>query len=400
MEGLTEFRNIQPEKDIINEVITLPCNLLSKEQIKQTLIENKYSFLHIENPIDEEVEKSDDGTYQKGRYHLERMLRQEIFKETKEECMYIYRFMMNQRIYCGLICCISIEEYKKKNIKPHERIRKEKVRQRKEHIKACGVHTSPVTLIYNKYKAIDTWLFEYTNENKAIYSFNGPDGMKHEVFKVANRCDITYIKRMFEKIDTMYIADGHHRMQATLELSQETNKEMKILSILFGTEELAVQGYNILVEHNTKLSEQEFFFLLKDKFEICKVDSEFYEPNHSHVFGMRYKKEWYELKLREEYKKSLQGIEKVDSYLLYQYILKPVIGITNIEEDPRVDFIEGSKGILILNEKVDKEDKIAFSVFPVEIQDIIQLSNQGEVMPPKSTCFEPKIYNGLFICNI
>lgn len=316
--------------------------------------------------------------------------------ENNEVYMYLYRFTFNQKVYSGIVCSVDIEQYHKKNIKPHEHIRVEKLKELKGHIKESGIYKTPVILLYEDKISLDQWINHYLESHQADSSFIDEVGNTHEIFKIKEDADIIELEILLKRINTLYIADGHHRMEVTLELAEEMKQSIDVLSILFSQQALSIWDYNVVIKDNNSLSRDKIFQLLEQRFNIVKVHEKHYKPKQSNMFGMRYDKEWYQLTLKEEYIQQDMQLKEVGSWLLYHHILEPIFGVEDVERDLRINFVEGSRGLDTLNMQTNQECEIGFSVFPVNVYQVMELAKGDILMPPKTTWFEPKLREGIF----
>ena len=408
MAKVNPFKCIRPNEQVAHRVAALPYDVYSREEACQVVAKEELSFLKIdraETQFDSSVDTYDERVYAKAKEILNKMVVDGTFISDEEECYYIYELTMDGRMQTGIVACSSIDDYANNVIKKHENTRADKEADRIHHVDTCNAHTGPIFLAYRANEIIRKIVNKVKKENK-IYSFISDDDISHQVWKIDNCKDIQAIKEAFEKIDSIYIADGHHRAASAVKVGfkrREENPNYKgdeefnfFLSVLFADEELMIMPYNRVVKDLNGHSLEEFIVLISEKFSIVKLGKTPFEPEEKGTIGMYLNNEWYKLKVNKKIQ-SNDPVEGLDVSILQNHILSPILSIGDPRTDERIDFIGGIRGLVELERRCNLDMKIAFSMYPTSIQELFEVSDAGLLMPPKSTWFEPKLRSGLFI---
>ncbi len=404
MAQIKPFKALRPDPQHAAHVASRPYDVMNREEAKHEVQGNPYSFLHItrsEIDLPDQVGLYDEDVYKTAKENLKAFISRGIlFKETKP-CYYIYRLTMDGRDQTGLVCVSSVDDYNRDVIKKHEFTRPEKENDRIQHIVNTGAQTGNVFLAYRNVEAIDKLLFEWQNSRSPIYDFTADDGIRHSIWVVNSDKTIETINQIFESdVPATYIADGHHRAasaaKSKLMLKDKAQEKASFfLTTLFPASQLLIMDYNRLIKDLNDLSHEEFFKKLSDHFEIELVGEKPYKPSAIHEFGMYIDKNWYKLKSRPgTYTEDPIGV--LDVTILQNNILGPILGIQDQRTDKRIDFVGGIRGLQELANRVNSgEMRLAFSLYPVTIHQLFDIADSGNVMPPKSTWFEPKLRDGL-----
>lgn len=408
MANVKPFICIRPEESVAHRVAALPYDVYNREEACEVVAKEELSFLRIdraETQFDASVDTYDERVYAKAKELLEGMIENGTFVTDTDECYYIYELTMDGRTQTGLVACASIDDYANNVIKKHENTRADKEADRIHHVDTCNAQTGPIFLAYRANQVIRTIMNRVKTE-KALYDFVADDGISHKVWKIAAKEDITAIRDAFDKIDSIYIADGHHRAASAVKVGfkrREENPGYKgdeefnfFLSVLFADEELMIMPYNRVVKDLNGHSPVEFLDLISKSFDVEKVGSEPYAPTAKGTVGMYLNDEWYKLTAKDEIK-SADPVDGLDVSLLQNNLLSPILGIGDPRVDKRIDFIGGIRGLKELERRCSLDMKVAFSMYPTSIQELFNVSDAGLLMPPKSTWFEPKLRSGLFI---
>jgi uncharacterized protein (DUF1015 family) len=401
MISILPFKALRPEAQFAKLVASRPYDVLNSIEAKVEAEGNPYSFLHItksEIDLSSKIDIHSKEVYQKAKENLDAFIsRPVLFRESKP-CYYIYQLVMNGRSQSGLVCCSSVTDYEKGLIKKHEFTRPEKEQDRIAHIKATGAQTGNVFLAYRDVPRLDELLENWKASKTPIYDFIAEDNVQHSVWVISDQEKINTITDIFKKqVPCTYIADGHHRAASAAKVRQElpNNEEAGyFLTTLFPAAQLHIMDYNRVVKDLNGLSPENFFEKIGLKFIIENV-KEAFSPGEPHSFGMYFEKKWYKLKAKEgTYSSDPIGI--LDVTILQNNLLDPILNIKDQRTDKRIDFVGGIRGLAELEKKVrSKEWAVAFSLFPVSIQQLFDIADSGNVMPPKSTWFEPKLRDGL-----
>lgn len=405
MAHIQPFKALRPDPQFASKVASRPYDVMSRSEAKDEARGNPNSYLHItrsEINLPDALDPYDEQVYQTAKDNLKAFIsRNVLFKESKP-CYYIYRLTMNGRSQTGLVCVSSVDDYNKGIIKKHEFTRPEKENDRIRHIVTTGAQTGNVFLAYRNVEAIDACIQDWQNSRSPIYDFTSEDGVKHEIWVVNADKAIETITRLFEEqVAATYIADGHHRAasasksQAMFKSEKARAKAEWFLTTLFPANQLYIMDYNRVVTDLNGLSNEAFFAAIGEKFDIENKGLKAYQPRQLHEFGMYFEGHWYKLTAKPgTYSEDPIGV--LDVTILSDNILDPVLGIKDQRTDKRIDFVGGIRGLDALKTKVDNgEMKVAFALYPVSIDQLFNIADSGNVMPPKSTWFEPKLRDGL-----
>ena len=373
---------------------------------------NASSYLHIcRADIDTSEETIHDTvTYEKSSENLQDFLRKGILIREEKPCYYIYRQMMWGRVQTGIVGCASVDEYLNGTIKKHELTRKEKELDRINHFDTCSTQTEPVFLAYRKHEGISTTIREWIKFHKPEYEFTSDDGVTHLLWPVTDDEAIAAIRTGFEEIPALYIADGHHRTASSAAVSAKRRAEHPdytgdeefnyLMAVTFCDEDLFIMDYNRVVFDLNGQTEEQYMAAISAQFDVHPADPGTpYAPRRKHEFGMFLGGKWYSLTAREGTFDSNHPIESLDCAILQSNLLAPVLGITDPRTSERIDFIGGIRGLKELETRAGSTG-VAFSLYPVTMSDLFNVADSGEIMPPKSTWFEPKLRSGLFAHEI
>ena len=408
MLNIKPFACVRPTKDMAKRTAALPYDVYNRKEAKAYVKDKPYSFLRIDRPetaFDEDFDMYSDEAYKKAKELLEGDIEAKIYIKDNEEAYYIYELTMDSRSQSGIVACAAIDDYVENRIKKHENTRVQKELDRIRHIDTLSAQTGAIFLAY---KSCDVLKDIIANKKKeaTLYDFTSDDGVKHRVWKIADAKTIDEVKKAFAKMESAYIADGHHRASSAVKVGLERRNAKNyvkdgesdyFLSVLFDEEELYIMPYNRVVKDLAGLDKAEFFEKLKSDFEIQKLDREF-QPDTEKTFGMYIDKTWYKLDLKN--KESRGIIEDLDVSILEDKVLRPVLNIQNTRTDDRIVFVGGIRGLKELEMMVDSGMAVAFSMYPTSIGELISVADAGLLMPAKSTWFEPKLMSGIFIHEI
>ncbi len=395
------FKALRPKQGIADKVASRPYDVLNSTEAKEEAKGNPYSFLHItkaEIDLPDGTNLHSQAVYDKAKDNLQDFLQQGIIFQEEKPCYYIYRLIMHGRSQTGLVCVSSVEDYFNDVIKKHEFTRPEKEKDRIDHMKTIRAQTGNVFLAYNNVIEIDSIIYKWKNSHIPVYDFVAGDGIKHTVWTVNDDNIVADITCLFaEKVPATYIADGHHRAASAAKVSKalpESEAAKYFLTTIFPASELAILDYNRLVRDLNGSDADDFIGALHEDFTITQSE-ESVMPAQLHEFGMYLDKQWYILASRKDtYSNDPIGV--LDVTILSNNVLDKLLGIRDQRTDKRIDFVGGIRGLKELEKRVDSgEMRIAFSLYPVTIQQLFNIADSGKVMPPKSTWFEPKLRDGL-----
>ncbi len=409
---IRSFKGLRPKKEFATKVASRPHDVLNSEEAREEAKENKFSFLHVCKPeIDllENIDHYSQQVYNKGKENLDKMIRDGIFEQDKEAYLYIYQQIMNGHKQIGLVANSSIEDYFNDVIKKHEFTRPEKENDRINHMATLQCHPEPVFLTYHDVFEIDEIISSVVNIEDPEYDFTADDGIQHTCWVIRDKEKNEKIIELFKSnVPVTYIADGHHRSASSAKVGKQLSSENSnhtgdeeynyFLSVIFPASQLMIMDYNRLVKDLNGHKPHEFFQMLDEKFIIQHVGRASFKPQHPHEFGLYFDNEWYRLVAREGTYNPDDPIEVLDVTVLQKHLLDPLLGIKDQRTDQRIDFVGGIRGLEELEKRVNSgEMQIAISLFPVSIQQLINIADSGNVMPPKSTWFEPKLRSGLVV---
>ncbi|MBW6411534.1 DUF1015 domain-containing protein [Clostridium weizhouense] len=404
------FKGIRPVKELAPKIAALPYDVMDSEEARVMVEGNKYSFLHVDRAevdLDLSIDIHDKKVYEKAKENLNRMIKDKEYIQDEKPYLYIYRQIMNGRAQTGIVFCASIDDYLNNVIKKHEFTRADKEKDRINHVDYCDANTGPIFLTY-KENDIASELIKSWTQKKPVYNFVADDGITHIVWVIDNEIIINEIVELFKDVKNFYIADGHHRSASAVKVGlkrRESNPNYTgeeefnyFLAVAFPDNDLMVMDYNRVVRDLNGLSTDELMEKIQEKFIISEsLNNESIKPNKKHTFGMYLENKWYLLEAKDGIYNADDPIDSLDVAILQDNILTPILGIEDVRTSDRIDFIGGIRGIKELERRVNKDMKVAFSMYPTEVRDIMDVADIGEVMPPKSTWFEPKLRSGLFV---
>ncbi|MBO8158321.1 DUF1015 family protein [Thermosyntropha sp.] len=404
------FRAIRPVKELASKVAALPYDVMDSDEAREMVKGNPYSFLHVDKAeidLDPSIDLYDKRVYEKARDNLNRMIEEGIFIQDEKPYFYIYQQIMDGRVQTGLVACTSIDDYMNDIIKKHEHTRAEKEQDRINHVDYCDANTGPIFLTYRVKPEIDSIVKGWT-KNEPLYDFVSEDGVAHKVWVIDDEETVNKLVELFKTVDYLYIADGHHRCASAVKVGKmrrEANpgytgeEEFNyFLSVIFPDIDLYIMDYNRVVKDLNGLSVEEFLNKISEKFKVEKAEKAPYKPETKHTFGMYLEGQWYKLTAKEGIFNPDDPVDRLDVSILQNNLLAPVLGILDPRTDKRIDFVGGIRGLKELERRVNSgEMKVAFSMYPTTIDDLMDIADAGKVMPPKSTWFEPKLRSGIFI---
>ena len=404
------FKGWRPGRDIIGKVAAPPYDVLSSDEAREMAKGNDISFLRITKPevdFDASVNIYSKEVYQKGKANWNQFKADKVFVQDESPKIYFYRQNINGHSQTGIVAASAIDDYFNNKIKKHEYTRQQKENDRIEHMFTLGIHPGPVFLTYKSHDLLDKLVANHTENNSPEYDFLADDGVQHTLWLVEDEKEIDTVVNTFKnEIEATYIADGHHRAAASskvgLKLREENpDKEAAhnyFLSVLFPDNQLKIIDYNRLIIDLNDQTEEEFLKAIEAGFEVEKIGGEIYKPKQAMEFGMYINKNWYKLVAKAHTFDANDPIKCLDVTILSDHLIDPILGIKDQRTDDRIDFVGGIRGLGELKKRVDSgEMVVAFALFPVSIQQLIDIADAGMVMPPKSTWFEPKLRSGLVV---
>ena len=413
MAKITPFKGLRPTMALAPEVATLPYDVVSVAEARE-FRKDPYNFYHVtraEIDLPDNIDVHSMQVYEKAKENLDNMIREKVLIQDENPCYYIYELIMNGRSQTGLLCGSSIDDYNTGIVKKHEFTRPEKELDRINHITTTGAQTGVVFLAYNDTDSVQTIINEWKANHAPEYDFTATDGVRHILWVMNDYAKVSLITHNFAKdVPCTYIADGHHRAASAAKVCEEMRKNgysvdgeeyfNYFVTCIFPASQLAIMDYNRVAKDLNGHIPAEFLQMLSADFEIFRLGNEAFKPAHPHEFGMYLDQIWYKLVARPgTYTTDPIGV--LDVSILQQNVLSKLLAIHDPRTDKRVDFVGGIRGMQALKDRVDSKDMaVAFSLYPVSIQQLFDIADSGNVMPPKSTWFEPKLRDGLVVYMI
>ncbi len=408
MAVIRSFNALRPPADRASEVASVPYDVVSTDEARALAASNPLSFLHVSRPeidLPDGTDIHSDPVYRRAIENFEKLIKDCPLVTEESPSLYLYRLIMGDHEQIGVVACCSLDEYDQGQIRKHERTRRDKEDDRTHHMLALRAQTGPVFLTYRSSRDIDTMVME-TMMTNAIFDFIAPDAIQHTIWRVP---DAVRFVHAFREIPFLYIADGHHRAasaaRARIELKEKSfvytgDEEYNFfLAVIFPDDQVQILPYNRAVRDLNGLSAGEFLEALKKSFEVKEDGHNM--PERRGQWGMYLDGRWYTLSLRSDRPPPQGTVAFLDVSVLQDRLLDPILGIKDVRADKRIDFIGGVRGAEELRRLVDEgKAAVAFSLYPTTMEDLLSVSDAGEIMPPKSTWFEPKLRDGLLIHKI
>ncbi len=400
------FKAVRPTPQFAAEVAAPPYDVLDTKEAREKARGKPFSFLHIskaEIDLPENTNPYDASVYAKSAQNYAAMINNGILKQDEKPCYYIYRAIMGNHVQTGLAVAASVDEYDKNRIRRHEFTRVDKEDDRVHQIDALNAQTGPVLLAYHQIPAVDQIIKKYVN-NPPAYEVTADHDIRHAVWVIDNEDDIQTITNAFDKQEVVYIADGHHRSAAASRVAKKraehnpnhngTEDYNSFLAVAFPIEEMKILDYNRIVKDLNGLTPEDFLKNLEKDFIVSAVQG-IAKPQKKNTFGLYLNKQWYLLSLKNTPSEK-DPVKLLDVSLLSDLVLNPILGITDLRKDKRIDFVGGMRGLKELQNRVDSGDfAAAFALYPTQMSELTAVADSGQVMPPKSTWFEPKLADGL-----
>lgn len=411
MATVKPFRGLRPPKELVEQVVSRPYDVLDSEEARVEAGDNEKSLYHIIKPeIDFEPATSeyDPRVYEKAAENFKKFQEQGWLRQDEHDNYYIYAQTMNGKTQYGLVVGAFVGDYLDGTIKKHELTRRDKEEDRMKHVRVCNANIEPVFFAYPDNSVLDA-LIKRITASKAEYDFVAPDdGFRHQLWVVDDKEDIDTVTREFAKMPALYIADGHHRSAAAALVGAEKarnnpnhkgNEEYNyFMAVCFQASQLTVLDYNRVVKDLNGLTSEQFLDALSKDFDVEDKGTEIYKPQHLHEFALYLDGHWFALDAKQGTYDDHDPIGVLDVDISSRLILDKILGITDLRSDKRIDFVGGLRGLGELKRRVDSgEMRMALALYPVSMQQIIDIADSGKIMPPKATWFEPKLRSGLII---
>ncbi|MBL7742003.1 MAG: DUF1015 domain-containing protein [Chitinophagaceae bacterium] len=398
---ISPFNALRPKKGTESKVASRPYDVLNSAEAKEEAKNNPQSFLHVtksEIDLPDSIDIHTATVYEKAKANLQELIKDSTLFTEDKPCYYIYQLIMNGRSQTGLVCVSSVDDYFSDVIKKHEFTRPEKEQDRINHIRTTRAQTGNVFLAYRDVKEINDIINSWKKNNQPVYDFKADDGIQHTVWVINDDSTVHTITQIFAaKVPATYIADGHHRAASAAKVSQQlpdSEAAKYFLTTIFPASELAILDYNRVVKDLNGMDKEGLISALQDDFTITQSPVAV-KPAQLHEFGMYLGGQWYILNSRKgTYTTDPIGV--LDVTILSNNVLDKLLDIKDQRTDKRIDFVGGIRGLGELEKRVNNgEMKVAFSLYPVTIEQLFDIADSGNVMPPKSTWFEPKLRDGL-----
>lgn len=408
MSLIKPFRGLRPAAGRAPDVVAPPYDVVDRGEAKALVAERPWSFLHISRPeidLADDVDPYDESVYRKGRENLDRMVAEGLLVRDPTPCYYVYRLTMGQHVQTGLVATASVEAYDQDRIKKHEFTRPVKENDRVRQIDTLNAQTGPVFLVYRANPAVDGVLQQVAAGEPEIDVTAERDGVRHEIWRVDKAEQLAALTAAFDAMPAIYVADGHHRSAAGSRVGnarreanpQHTGDEAYnyFLSVIFPHDQMQILDYNRVVRDLNGLSNAEFLAAIAESFDLEVSDGPV-RPGCSGEFGMYLDRQWYRLRIHDDRVPANDPVARLDVSLLQDNLIDPLLGVADPRRDDRIDFVGGIRGLGELERRVDSGDwAVAFALYPTTMQALMDVADAGEVMPPKSTWFEPKLADGL-----
>jgi uncharacterized protein (DUF1015 family) len=409
MATIRPFKAFRPKSEFASEVAARPYDVLNSDEAREEVKGHPFSFLHVGKPevdLDLSMDLHDTRVYEKGKENLQKLISKKILVEDSIPSIYIYAQTMGEHTQYGLVGCASVDEYWNETIKKHEFTREDKEADRCNHVRETNSHSGPIFLIYRDNKDIDD-IVSAVVITPPENDFIALDGIRHRCWVIKDTGMTQKIVSVFKSIPRLYIADGHHRSAAAAIVGRERmkanpnhqgNEEYNFfLAVYFPGSQLRIMPYNRVAKDLNGLTKDIFFVKVGEHFEI-REDKKPVSPTRKGEMGMYLEGVWYTLRAGAGLQNMSDPVEKLDVSVLQKYILDPILGIHDPRTDTRIDFVGGIRGLHELEKRVNSGDmKIAFSMYPTSVEELMAIADEGKIMPPKSTWFEPKLRDGLFV---
>lgn len=411
MSRIEPFKGLRPKVDLVQRVASPPYDVLTSQEAREMAKDNPLSFLHVvkaEIDLNPETDPHSQEVYKKGTENLKKFIDKGIFIQDESPCFYIYQLIMGDHRQRGLVLGASIDEYEKGLIKKHEFTRRDKEDDRARHVNMLNANTGPVMMSYKATLKIDKIIDGICSFCEPAYNFVAENAVEHVLWVVSKPDDIETIQKLFKGVNALYITDGHHRSAAALrvrDIRRKQNPNHKgneaynyFLAVVFPDNQLKIMGYNRAVKDLGGLSFESFIDKVRECFNISETDN--FLPLRPHHFTMFLKGKWYSLVAKEGTYPADDPVLGLDVSILQNNLLEPILEIQDVRTNNRIDFIGGIRGTKELEKRCSEDMEVAFALYPMSIEQLMIVADKGQVMPPKSTWFEPKLRSGIVIRSL
>jgi uncharacterized protein (DUF1015 family) len=405
------FKALRPPKNIADKVAAKPYDVINTQEARKEAEGNPYSLLHItraEIDLPVGTDEHDPRVYEKAKENFQKFIENKWLLADDEAYFYIYAQTMWGKTQYGIVGCASIDDYFNNVIKKHELTRKDKEEDRMKHVRVTNANVEPVFFAYKSLPELDNLIISYAKGHEPIYDFTANDGVGHHFWVITEKEINEKIQKLFAQMPALYVADGHHRTAAAALVGKEKreqhpnftgNEEFNyFMAVAFPDNQLTIIDYNRVVKDLNGLSKDEFLQKLSEFFDIENKGTGEFKPNKLHNFSMYLGGNWYSLTAKKGTYNDNDPIGVLDVTILSDLVLNNLLGIKDLRTDKRIDFVGGIRGLGELKRRVDSgEMTVAFALYPVSMKQLMDIADSGNIMPPKTTWFEPKLRSGLSI---
>ena len=405
------FMAYRPSRENQALIPALPYDVINSDEAREMASGNPLSFLHVDKAeidLPPGTDLYSPQVYQKARENLLALEKNGYLVQDESPCLYIYRQVMNGRTQTGIVGCASIDEYKNNTIKKHEFTLAKKEQDRINHVNICDANTGPIFLTYRSNDIINGIVAGWIETNEPVYDFVS-DGVKQTVWVIDDLTVSVAIQKAFVGVESLYIADGHHRCASAVkvgEMRRQANPRYTgqeefnyFLAVAFADDDLEIMDYNRVVKDLNGYTFEQYMALVGEKFDVRQL-AQRERPGSKHSFTMFYDGKWYLLTAKDGTFDNNDPVARLDVSILQNNLLAPILGIHNPKDDERIDFIGGIRGLDELERRATTDMQLAFAMYPTTVDDLMSIADAGQIMPPKSTWFEPKLLSGLFIHHL
>jgi uncharacterized protein (DUF1015 family) len=411
MTKVKAFRALRPVAGSADQIAALPYDVMDSNEARVMVKDKPLSFLHVDKAeidLDPSVDIYADEVYEKARTNFLALRSSGKMLKDESDCYYIYRQTMDGRIQTGIVACPAVDDYLNDTIKKHEHTRADKEADRIRHVDTLDANTGPIFLTHKPDSRLSAITANWMSAHDPIFSFTA-DNVKHEGWIIDKAETIAEIAAHYDSIPALYIADGHHRCASAVRVAEKRRKANPgytgdeefnyFLAVIFPSDQLTIFDYNRLVKDLNGLSEKEFLDKLSESFDV-ETASGMVKPSAKHEFGLFMNGVWRRLRAKAGKWNNNDPVERLDVSILQNLLLRPILGIDDPRRDKRIDFVGGIRGLGELERRVNAGMTLAISMYPTTLDDLMDIADAGQIMPPKSTWFEPKLLSGLFIHDL
>ena len=406
---LKPFKAIRPKDEYASQVGALPYDVMNSEEAREMVKDKPYSFLHVDKAevdLPQGIDIYSAEVYEKAKENLDALSVKGICKQDEKPMLYIYRQIMSGREQTGIVGCTAVDDYINNVIKKHEFTRADKEADRIRHVDTLDANTGPIFLTHRENATVTEITENWKNTHTPCYDFISDDGVSQTVWVIDDDTVIDALVKEFQEIPYLYIADGHHRCASAVRVGErrrgdgeyDKNAEFNFfLSVIFPCDQLKIMDYNRVIADLNGNTSEEFIEKMSEKFIVEEAEISPYAPQERHTFGMYLDNKWYKVTAKPEFINENDPVLCLDVSILQNNLITPILNITDPRTDKRIDFVGGIRGLGELERRCAEGMKLAFAMYPTSLNELMDIADAGQVMPPKSTWFEPKLLSGLFI---